>query len=206
MEAVYLEDPRVERMVRLAVKRKKRMFAEYHDIDEDSLVADMMGEVARAKYDPTQSQAHTFAYRVAWSRQIDVSRKRTRESNNQKHAIGLGEFKPGSVEDTMPLEELAETIYANVKNGFAYTTVPLRPKHCGKSYLDRAQRMTLHLLQQSKGWSCREAQEALKAHPEVLAAIGVTQTPSQMFFSRATEAVTQLQKIFHAQSALRPAI
>ncbi len=196
--ADWLDHPDVPKMARLAVRRKLRMFDDYHDLDFDSLYADVMGELVKAKYDPSKSQPGTFAYRVAWARLMDISRRRTKEAEKQAEGRDVGEVKRAEIDPDESLEEIATGIYAAVQANFRRTGVPIRTPHCGKPYPNRAQRATLHMLKERMGWKSRDASKVLKDNPDVLRAIGVTQTPSRQFFYRADFFVTQLKKIFAA--------
>lgn len=192
----WLLHPDVPRMVKLAVKRKRRMFDAYNDIDEASLYADVMGELVKAKYDSSQSKPGTFAYRVAWARLMDISRRRTNEAHGKERMREDGVIRSTSTAGEMPLEEIAAGIYAAVKANFDRGGVPTRTPHCPRHRLDRTQRVSLFMLQERMGWSCRQAALALAADPEALRALGVTQPPSHQFFFRTRRAVTQLKKIF----------
>ncbi len=192
-------------MIRLAIRRARRLFDAYPDIDDESLFADMLGEVSKAKYDPTKSQPHTFAYRVCWCRLRDVSRKRTRQAHVEQEAVDHGEFARGGKEDDGALEEIASGIIVSVKDQFERHGLVSRSKHCGKAYLDRIQRLSLYLLQQRMGWSCREAEAVLNANPQVLHALSVAQTPDHTFFSRVNFSVAQLRKILATPRPAAPA-
>lgn len=200
MEARYLAHPNVPKMIRLAIRRARKMFDAYPDIDDESLYADMLGELGRSFYNPTKSQPGTFAYRVAWCRLRDISRKRSKENHHRQQAIESGEFTRGGRDDAGPIEEIAAGIYASVKDNFSRAGIPIRSKHCGKPYLDRIQRIALYMLQQRMGWSCREAESVLRANPTALLAMGVSQTPDHNFFWRIANAVSQLTKLLNPES------
>lgn len=203
MDTTWLTHPDVLKMVRLAVKRKMRMFAAYRDLDFNSLVADMMGELANAKYDPTESKPGTFAYRVATCRLIDISRRRTVETKHLNAArevegvklshVGPGEMLEGTEAE---LAEIARRLYVTTMAYFVNGNVPVKRSGPGRPALNRAQQATLHMLQKQMGWTCRQAERKLKENSAIYAAIGVTKPLSHQFFHRASIAVTKFKDFF----------
>src|SRR5438067_219520 len=129
-------------MVKLAIRRKRHLFEGCWDIDDESLFADLMGDVAKAFYNPTKSQPHTFAYRVAWARLIDLNRRRTLYGRKLDEGRQMGEVRRGAVESNDTPEEEVEKLYAKVKSLFVLKGIPVRAKHCGRTYLNRVQRLT----------------------------------------------------------------
>lgn len=192
----WCEHPDVLVMIRVAVKKQLRLnpgiLARHHDIDEEIIVQNLWGECAKAKFDPTKSSPGTFAHNVAFTRFKDIVRAKAIRIESDRTKKGGLERQIGAGDS---IEEVLEGIYQQVKANFEDRRIPLRLPHTGSIYLNRIQRVSLHILRQRMGWSCREAEAALKDNPEALRIIGVTQSPSFMFFSRIEGAVTQLIKI-----------
>jgi DNA-directed RNA polymerase specialized sigma24 family protein len=196
----WVEHPDVERMVRLAVKRKIRMYDRYNDLDEDSLVQDMLGECVKARYDPALCQPGTFAYRVATCRLTDISRRRTTEDHHQANCreiegvrlshVEADELTEGTEEE---LAEVARRLYVMAKNLLEGAGIELRPKHLGERYPDKAQRAAMLLLQKHMKWTVRRAAAELRRCPKVLLTLGLEMAPSRTAFSRGNRVVTQFK-------------
>jgi hypothetical protein len=210
-----LDHPDVLNMVKLAVRRGLRMFDDYADLDRETLEADALGEVCRAwkNYDHTKSKPGTFAFRVANLRLLDISRRRAVERKNQgiareKHGVRNSYVDPDEVMEGTEAElaEMARRFFVSVKDYFDQGNVPLKRPGPGRPTLNRAQIAALTLLQRRMGWSHREAARQIKANPQILVAIGVTESRSYRFFHRASVAVTKFANFFPPPSGLAAAL
>jgi DNA-directed RNA polymerase specialized sigma24 family protein len=194
MDEPYISQPDVMRMIRLAAKRAKNMFAAYSDMDEESLVADGFGAVGLATYKPEKMKPHSFAYMCAWARFLDISRKRSKELQhlqkaNDENGVRLSHVYASEItEDTdAALGEKLRMFYVSCKNQLESLNIPVRPPRCALPDADRAQRAALLLLKDQQGWTYRQAEIILRERPNIARAIGVTYSPSRTFFSRAKD-------------------
>lgn len=196
MEAPWYDHQKVREMVQLAVFRAMPLFEDYNDINRASLTADIMGELVAAKYDPAKSKPWTFAYRVAFCRLRDISRRRAKEREKQHEAIEENGPPTDSTMPEMTPEEIAANLYEAARNIFAQASVPIRRPGPGRPGLNRAQQFALHALTERMGWSCREAEREITGRPGVLAAVGVSKSPSFRFFSRVRPRVSKFKDFF----------
>jgi hypothetical protein len=197
----WLEHVDVLPMIRLAVRRARRMFDEYPDLNDESLVQDIWGECVKAKYDPTKCKPGTFAFRVATCRLRDISRRRTTERKHQEkqrvvEGVKLSYVAPAEIAEGTD-EELAEILrrfYVTTKNLLDGAGVDIRPKFLAKSYPDKAQRYALLLLQKHMGWSERRTARELAARPKVIEAIGLKTAPKHAAIGLAGKTAQHLKK------------
>lgn len=193
--------PDVHEMVRLAVRRKLRMFDKYPDINARSLYQDIVGQLVKAKYNG-KSKPGTFAYRVASCRLIDLSRRRTLEDQKRQTAMQTHGVKSSRVEAAQAPEEIAENLYEAARQIFASAFVPERAD-TGRPGLSRPQRAALHQLTEQMGWGCREAERSINAEPGIMLAVGIKKAPNYSFFSRAPAFVAKLKDLFLSTSSSR---
>lgn len=194
MDEPYISRPDVSRMIRLAVKRAKSMFAAFSDLDEESLYADMFGAVGLATYKPEKMAPHSFAYMCASARLKDISRKRSLELQHfdkslLKNGVRLSHVYANEVLENTDAElaEKLEVFHRSTVSYLESMKIPVRPQRCAPPDADRAQRVAMMMLQKDMNWTCRQAEDYFKRYPQAGESIGVTYPPSRQFFTRAAQ-------------------
>ncbi len=199
MEEIHLKDPRVEPTVREVVRKKLGMFAKFHCIDADSLYADLIGEVAKASYNPEKSAPHTFAQNVAQRRAIDIYR-RFKNALHSAQPLDTDELYSNERADPSTMEDeedmLAEKIrkYYSMTLSYSRANIPVYIGPGRPPLITFAQKAALVWLMQSMGWGYRRmAATCLKYH-SILEAIDLDYCPRYTFFHRAKCRVAELKK------------
>lgn len=194
-EPHWTEHPDVLKMIGVAVDKQLRLnpglLRRHHDIDRESIIQDLWGVCVIAKFNPAKSAPGTFAHNVAFMRFRDILRARNIRIESDRTKNG-GVERQTEIEGT--IEDTVVRIYEAAKKMFLDCEIPHRVAHCGLPYMDRAQRMTLYVLQQRMQWSCREAEKQLREHPGIHLAIGVSYPPDHCFFARAKKSVAEIRK------------
>lgn len=199
MDEPYISDPRIERTLRAFAAKKIWLFSRFCDMDEESLYADLIGEVAKSKYHPEKSAPHTHAINVAKRRIIDILRR-------LKNRLASA---PALPEDVLPQERAAESedmgdeLAEKVRRYYSLTlSVNIPPREGpGRPTLSPHQRIALAWLMKHMGWSCRDMERMCDRYPAILEAVGVTESRSYRFFARQNLAVTKLAKNLARQAS-----
>lgn len=194
------DDPEVDRMIRFAVSKVKRDFARYRDIDEESLFVDIKGDVWRGwkTFNRSLSKPGSHAFRVAYARLMDKRRAvRTRLHSAEQRDDGVTPGVRLKVAFEDPETEIAailEGMYAKMKEYWDKPGLYQGPIGPGRPTLTWPQKAALTMLQRHMRWSYRDIEQYTKLYPGILAAVGVTQSKSHVFFLRSARAVTKFAR------------
>src|SRR5688572_4224140 len=116
----------------------------------------------------------------------------------------MTQWKPGHTNGPEPsarheldggdLADWLANVHRMIRFNFVRYGIPLRlyGRRGRPQTIDRAQAAALLALKRKMKLSTRGCEQVLRSRPALLAAIGLAETPSHMFFSRAEESVTQI--------------
>lgn len=166
------------------------MFADFADLDRESLKSDMLGEVLDAwpKYDARRGASPgTFAYQVASRKLLDLHKVRCREA---KRVVETVEPKPFE-DDRSDLTEQLRSMMAQARGNFDRYGLPLRHPKANHDTVSRVQAAAILWLQRRERLSLRGTARVL-ADPDIQRAMGLEHAPSYVSVLRAVRAVTRI--------------